>query len=114
MLLIALKLVHGRRSRSHKTHISPKDIKKLRKFVYTRFPDKLSYLRNSRVVLHLKHEPIHLILLHELLLPLLRVHIHGTKLINRKLPAVFPNAGLLKNSRSRRLQLNGRNDEESD
>ena len=87
-----IKLIHCRRSCPYQTHIPLQYIPKLWKFINTCLPDKLSNLGNSRIVFHLKHQSVHLILCHKLFLALFRILIHRTDLIDFEDPSILPNS----------------------
>ena len=105
MGIILFKFAFCRRPRPDQTHIAFYDIVKLRKLINACLTNKFPDLRNTRVVLHLEHQPLHLILLLQFLLSRFRVDIHGTEFINFKPPAIFPNSRLCKKDRPRRIQF---------
>ena len=88
---ILFKLIHCRRSCPYQTHIPLQYIPKLWKFINTSLPDKLSNLGDSRIVFHLKHQAVHLILCHKLFLALFRILIHRTDLIDLEDSSILPN-----------------------
>ena len=59
--IVLLKLTLSGRPCAHQAHVSLYDIKKLGQLVNACLSDKFTYLRDTRVVLHLKHEPLHLV-----------------------------------------------------
>ena len=80
-------------------------VKELRKFIQAGLAYKFTNSGDPGVILDFKHQAVHLILRHQLFLSLLRIHIHGTEFIDGKTASVFPNPGLLKYHRPRRLQI---------
>ena len=70
----------------------PSYIPKLWKFINTSLPNKLSNLGDSRIVFHLKHQAVHLILCHKLFLALFCILIHRPDLIDLEDPSILPNS----------------------
>jgi len=66
------------------------------------------------VVVHLEHQPLHLILRHQFFFPFLRIRIHGTELINLKFSSVSSYPFLGKEDRSRALDINDRRKDHRD
>ena len=103
-----LELIQCRRSCSHKTHIPFQNIQKLWKLVQACLPKEFSHLRNSWIILHLKHQTVHFILCHQFLFALFCIRIHGSELVHLKYTSVPAYSFLCKEDRSRRFQLDQR------
>ena len=96
--LVFLPLVNRGRPRPHKGHISQKHIEKLRKFIngglsykpaYTVFFPVRAGAYDPRIILHLEHKPLHLIILHKLCLALFRIPVHAPEFQHSEYPAVL-------------------------
>ena len=105
---VLCKFVQSRRPCPYKGHIALKDIDKLRKLVQAGLAQEPSDSGNPGIVLHLEHQAVHFILLHQLLFALLRIRIHGAELVHLKNTPVTPHPFLGEKDRPRGLQLNKR------
>lgn len=116
-LVVAVVLVEfadGRRAGADEGHIALEDVPELRELVEARLADEAADLRDARVIFHLEHEAVHLILRKELLLALLRVLVHAAELVHAELAAIFADARLRENDRSRRVELDDRSKDDED
>ena len=103
MGIILFKLIFRRRSCPHEAHITLYDIHKLRKLVYTRLTDEFAHFRNPRIVIHLEHQALHLVLRFQFLLPFLRINIHGPEFVYFESSSVLADSRLRKEYRPRRI-----------
>ncbi len=62
-----------------------------------------AHLCDARIVFHLEHEAVHLVLALQLLLALLRILVHGAELIDLEEAAVLSHTLLCEKQRSRRF-----------
>ena len=108
-MVVAVPAELGDRGRpgSHQGHISLQDIEELGELVQRGLADEFSHPGNAGIVLHLEHEAIHLVLLHESRLPGLRIDIHGTELVDFEESAVLSHSFLGEKYRTRGIQLDG-------
>ena len=103
-------------SGSYQTHVSLQDVPELRKFIQACLTNEITDALtralltsdNTRVVLHLEHKALHLILFHKFLLPFLCIHIHGAEFVKLKNTSILTHTILGKENRSRGSFLDGR------
>ena len=122
MKLIFLPLIHCGRPCSYKAHIPFQNIPELRKFVKGCFPDKVAdsfrlsvfsplfTADNAGIIVHFKHQTIHLVVFHQLGFSFLRIHIHAPEFVYLKFLSVLPDTDLGKKDRPRRFQIDHRAD----
>lgn len=113
MRFVLFKFIYGRRAGAHQAHVALEDVPELGQLVDAGVADEMADAFNdARVVVHLEHLALHLVLLHQLLFPLLRVGVHGAEFVNAEFPAIFADPVLREESRSRRFDADGRGHED--
>ena len=103
--LVLVVLIQRRRAGAHKAHGTAENIKKLRQFVDAGLSDEAAHLGDAGIVLHFEHQAVHFVPGHQLLLPLLGVHIHAAQLVDVEHTAVPAHAALLEDQRAGAFQL---------
>ena len=83
---ILFKLIHCRRSCPYQTHIPFSTFQNCGSSSILVFLINFPTFGDSRIVFHLKHQSVHLILCHKLFLALFRILIHRTDLIDLENP----------------------------
>ena len=100
-------LVDSGRTGTDKGHIALQHVPELGKFVQTGLADKVAdALDDPGIVVHFEHHAVlDLVLSHELLLPLFRIHIHGAELVDLELPALLAHPDLGEEDGARGLDV---------
>lgn len=114
-------LVDRRRPGADKAHLSDQHVKELGELIQARLADEFADARlfravrqdlvadDARVKVQLEHHAVFdAVLLHELLLALLRIHVHGADLEDLELLAVLADPGLLEEDRAGALFFDDR------
>jgi len=105
--LVQLHLVRRRRARADQAHVAAEHIDELRKLVQGGLAQNPPHPRDARVVLHLEHAALHLVVAHQLPLARLGVDEHGPELVQGEMTVVAAHAGLPEKHRPRRIEPDG-------
>lgn len=108
--VVLIEFTDCRRAGSDKGHVAFEDIPELRKFVKARLADEMADLCDTRVILHLEHEPVHFILCKKFRLPLFRILIHAAELVHAELAAIFSDPRLREDDRPGRVEFDKRSE----
>jgi len=111
-VVVAVLLEFGRcrGSCADQGHVSLQDVEELGEFVQRGFADEFSYFCDAGVVLHLEHEAVHLVLLHQLGFAGFCVLVHGAELVHLELAAVLADAFLTEEDGAGRVEFDGQTD----
>ena len=74
-------LAGQRRARAYNAHIALEDVHQLRQLVDAGLADEMAHTGDARVILHLEHRAVHLVVLQQIVELALGVRAHGTKLV---------------------------------
>src|SRR5207249_3468440 len=91
-IIESLDFIHRQWARSHQDHLSAQHIEKLRKLVDAEFAQESAHASNPRIVADLEDRAVHFIEPLQLMLALLRIGNHRTKLQHRKRLPIEPTA----------------------
>ena len=126
VVLVFLPFILGRWASAYQRHVASQDIEELGEFIQAAGPDLFSdagdlfsvhnlVSDDSRVEVQLEHHAIgNPVLGHEVLLPFLRVHVHGADLVALEALAVEPDSCLLEEDGTGTLLFDFRPDDRDD
>src|SRR5699024_12202846 len=81
------------------------------RLLFSTFP-YTTLFRSPWIIIHFKHESLHLIFFHQFFFPLFRIRIHGAEFIDTELSSIFSYSFLREKDRAGTLYIdNGRSEE---